>query len=206
MTRIDGVATRDAGPLVRLVYRITRRKVGRDVTPIALYAHRPLLLLGYGLFEQAVASSARIDPAIRALVQLKGAALLGCEFCIDIGSHEAREAGVSEAQLLDLWRYESSPHFDQRQRRALDLTVGMTRTPVDVSDELFAAVREHFDDAELVELVNLAALENLRSRFNATFGIGAEGFSEGMVCARPEVLGAPASAPTARPVAAPATA
>ncbi len=194
MTRIDGVAERDAGPLVRLVYRITRRKVGRDVTPIALYAHRPRLLLGYGMFEQAAQSSARVDPGLRALVQLKGAALLGCEFCIDIGSHEARVAGISEAQLLDLWRYESSPHFDDRQRRVLDLTVGMTRTPVDVSDELFAALREHFDDGELVELVNLAALENLRSRFNATFRIGAEGFSEGMVCARPETLAAPVAA------------
>jgi 4-carboxymuconolactone decarboxylase len=68
----------------------------------------------------------------------------------------------------------------------------MTVTPVQVSDELMAALRERFDDAQLVELVHMVALENLRSRFNAAFGIGAAGFSEGQVCARME--GAPALA------------
>ncbi len=195
MTRIDGVATQDAGPLVRLIYRLTRRQLGRNVTPVTLYAHQPRLLLGYGIFEKAVAGSARIDAPVRVLVELKAAALLGCEFCIDIGSHLAREAGVSEAQLLDLWRYESSPHFDPPQRCALDLAVAMTRAPVDVSDELFARLRKHFGDAELVELVNLIALENLRSRFNATFGLGADGFSEGMVCARPEAVAIEGASP-----------
>lgn len=188
MTRIDGVTQREAGPLVRLVYRLSRRQLGRDATPITLYAHRPRLLLGYGMFEKAVGDKPRVDATVRALVQLKGAALLGCEFCIDIGSHLARESGVSEDQLLDLWRYESSPHYDERERCALDLTVGMTRTPVDVPDELFARLRGHFDDAQLVELVNLVAVENLRSRFNATFQIEPDGFSEGMVCARPETV------------------
>jgi hypothetical protein len=68
----------------------------------------------------------------------------------------------------------------------LDLAVGMTMTPVQVSDELIAALRERFEDRQLVELAHMVALENLRSRFNAAFGIGAAGFSEGQVCARLE--------------------
>ena len=68
----------------------------------------------------------------------------------------------------------------------LDLAVGMTVTPVQVSDELFAALQQHFDEGQLVELVNVIAVENLRSRFNAAFAIGSTGFSEGMACARME--------------------
>ncbi len=188
MTRITGVPRSEAGPFVRLVYRLMRREFGREVSPVAVYAHRPRLLFGYGLFEKAQQADARVDPVVRALVELKAAALLQCEFCIDIGSHLAREVGVTEVQLLDLWRYRDSEHFDERQTLALDLAVGMTRTPVDVPDALFARLRERFSDDEVVELVNLVALENLRSRFNATFGLGAEGFSEGMVCARPEAV------------------
>ncbi len=194
MTRIPGVPHNEAGPFVRFVYRLTRRELGRDVSPVAMYAHRPRLLFGYVLFEKAQQRDARVDRVVRALVELKAAALLHCEFCIDIGSHLAREVGVTEAQLLDLWRYRDSEHFDERQMLALDLAVGMTRTPVDVPDVLFAQLREQFSDDELVELVNLVALENLRSRFNATFGFGAEGFSEGMVCARPEAATAATAA------------
>jgi AhpD family alkylhydroperoxidase len=198
MPRIDGVAQRDAGPLVKVIYRLTRREVGKVVSPVTTLAHQPRLLLGYGLFEKAVASKPSIDEATRALVELKTAAQLNCPFCIDIGSHMAREAGVSEAQLLDLWRYEDSPHFDAHQHAALELAVAMTHTPMKVTDELFARAREHFDDAQMVELVNLIALENFRSRFNHTFGLTAEGFSDGMVCARPETV---AAAPAATAVA-----
>jgi hypothetical protein len=54
-----------------------------------------------------------------------------------------------------------------------------------VSNELFTALRGHFDAAQLLELTHVIALENLRGRFNLAFGIGAAGFSEGLVCAVP---------------------
>ncbi len=55
----------------------------------------------------------------------------------------------------------------------------MTRTPVDVPDELFARLREHFDDRQLVELTMAISLENMFGRTNWAFGIHGEGFSEG---------------------------
>ena len=49
----------------------------------------------------------------------------------------------------------------------LDYAVAMSRTPTHVTDELFAALREHFDERQLVELTNVIALENMRARFNS---------------------------------------
>ena len=74
----------------------------------------------------------------------------------------------------------------------LDYAVAVTRTPVDVSDELFAKLREHLDPAQLVELTHAIVLENLYGRFNHALGIGSAGFSEGMVCAVPERVSTPA--------------
>jgi alkylhydroperoxidase family enzyme len=45
-----------------------------------------------------------------------------------------------------------------------------------VSDELFARVRKHFSEAQLVELTAAVALENFRSKFNVALGIEAQGF------------------------------
>jgi alkylhydroperoxidase family enzyme len=61
----------------------------------------------------------------------------------------------------------------------------MTRVPVEVPDALFARLRERFADAELVELTSAIAWENYRARFDHAFGIEAENFSEGAVCAIP---------------------
>jgi len=59
----------------------------------------------------------------------------------------------------------------------------MTQTPVTVSDALFARLRERFSDRELVELTSAIAWENYRARFDHAFGIEAENFTEGAVCA-----------------------
>jgi hypothetical protein len=53
--------------------------------------------------------------------------------------------------------------------------------PVEVTDELFAQIKEHFNDKQLVEITALLTAVNL-DRFNAAFAIGSAGFSEGMVC------------------------
>jgi hypothetical protein len=50
---------------------------------------------------------------------------------------------------------------------------------------LFSRVKAHFTEEQMVEITALLTLVNL-DRFNAAFGIGAAGFSEGMVCLVPD--------------------
>jgi AhpD family alkylhydroperoxidase len=199
MSRIEGRSAANR-PLTGLLYRLVRREVrkmtGKSLlTPdIPLRAHRMRLLLGYAALEKSVASRPRVDEHLRALAVLKSAVMQGCEMCQDIGSFEALAKGVSAAQLEDLHRYRQSPHFDGLECLVLDLAVAMTVTPVRVDDHMIAALAEHFDEAQLVELVNLIAVENLRSRFNAAFGLGAAGFNEGVACARMEAAAEPETA------------
>ncbi len=93
---------------------------------------------------------------------------------------------MSEAQLRDLPRYEASPAFSPLEKVVLDYAVAMTNTPVEVPDALFARLRQHFADAQLVELTAAIAWENYRARFDHAFGIEAQGFSEGAYCPLPE--------------------
>lgn len=120
-----------------------------------------------------------------ALAELKTATLTHCEFCIDLGSQIARRWGLSDEELLALPAYRTSALFSDVDRLVLDYAVGMCHTPVDVSDALFTELRTHFDDAQLVELTHLIAVENMRGRFNVALDVGSAGFSEGMVCAVP---------------------
>jgi len=98
----------------------------------------------------------------------------------------SRKFGITEDQLLDLARFESSTHFNERERLVLRLATELTRTPANVSDELYAALRAQFSEREIVELNAAICWENYRARFNRTFDIGSEGFAEGHVCVLPE--------------------
>lgn len=88
--------------------------------------------------------------------------------------------------MLDLGRFEASANFDADEKLVLRLAVALTRTPSDVTDELFADLRKRFGEPELVELTAAICWENYRARFNRTFAIESEGFNEGHFCALPE--------------------
>jgi alkylhydroperoxidase family enzyme len=195
MARIEGVSRSQGGPVVKLAYRFGPRamkkltgrdpQVGNGIEPVEIWAHQPKMMMGMGMFNQAVRSGKSVDERIKNLVELKGAQMIGCEYCVDLGSQICRNSGFSDSELLALPRYESSPLFTDREKAALDFTVAVMRTPVEVTDELFTRVRSYFDDRQLVEITALLTLVNL-DRFNAAFGIGAAGFSEGMVCVPPD--------------------
>ena len=200
MARIQGVPQDQAGPIVKLVYwfmrRGTKKLTGRDaahgtgIEPVEIWAHQPKMLSGMGKFQGAVRKAHGVDERIKYLVELKGAQMIGCEFCVDLGSQICRNSGFSDEELLALPRYRQSDLFTEREQTALDYAVGVMRTPVDVSDELFHRMKEHFSDDQMVEITALLTVVNL-DRFNAAFGIGSSGFSEGMVCVpadRPAVV------------------
>jgi alkylhydroperoxidase family enzyme len=87
---------------------------------------------------------------------------------------------------MALAQFESCPEFSETEKLVVRYAVAMTATPVEVSDELFADLRAHFDDRQLVQLTSAIAWENYRARFNHAFGCEAEGFSEGVFCPLPE--------------------
>jgi 4-carboxymuconolactone decarboxylase len=84
--------------------------------------------------------------------------------------------------LADLADFEGSSAFSELEKRVLRYAEALSRTPTDVSEELFNSLREHFDPRQLVELAATIAWENFRARFNRGFGIEAEGFTEGAGC------------------------
>jgi AhpD family alkylhydroperoxidase len=151
-------------------------------------------MFGMGRFNQAVRKGKSVDERTKNLVELKGAQMIGCEFCVDLGSQICRNSGLSDEELLALPRYRHSDLFTEREKLALDYAVAVMRTPVEVTDDLFACLKEHFSDEQLVEITALLTLVNL-DRFNAAFGIGSAGFSEGLVCVPPDRPRRPAAEP-----------
>jgi len=83
--------------------------------------------------------------------------------------------GLSTEKILALKDYATSPLFDAAEKVALEYADAMTDTAQDVSDALFARVRQHYDDDTIVELTMLIAWENAGSRFNRALRIGSAG-------------------------------
>jgi AhpD family alkylhydroperoxidase len=186
MARIE----QKSNAVVRMANWYTRRSYGRDTEIAGVMAHSPPHLRGYGMLEWSHERTHRVDEKLKALAETKAACLIGCQFCLDIGSHLSREAGVTDEQLRNLHAYQESPAFSPLERLVLEYAEEMSQMPVAISDELFARMREHFDEAQIVELTAGIAIENFRARFNNALGITPAGFSSGEYCALPHAVAA----------------
>ena len=198
MSRLEGVSDRDAGLGAKIVFFFTKRKLARMtgletaemLEPLLMYAHIPRLLNAYGRLEQAESKLDILTPRVRALAELKSATTVRCEYCIDLGSQIARQWGITDEELLALSNYRDASCFSDVDKLILEYATAISRTPVEVSDELFDSLRAHFDTPQLVALTHIVTLGNLRARFNVALDIGSSGFCANRVCALPETGGA----------------
>jgi alkylhydroperoxidase family enzyme len=86
------------------------------------------------------------------------------------------QAGASEEKVGSVERFKASDLFSQKEKLALEYAEKMTITGEKVTDDLFQRVRQHFSEAETVELTATVALENFRSKFNVALGVEGQGF------------------------------
>jgi AhpD family alkylhydroperoxidase len=113
-------------------------------------------------------SRARL-PVNRALLHLRASQINACGVCVDMHARAAREAGESEERVWAVAAWRETRYFTDAERAALALTEAMTRLPDghdQISDDVWEAAAEHFDEPQLGALVLDIATVNLWNRLN----------------------------------------
>ena len=87
-----------------------------------------------------------------------------------------RDGDQGEAKLLAVTEWRDSSLFSEPERLALEYAERMTITGQSIDDVLFDRVKQHYSEAQIVELTAAIAFENFRSKFNPPLGIEAQGF------------------------------
>ncbi len=95
---------------------------------------------------------------------------------MDINSVRVTEVEGGEAKLAELVDWRTSRAFSELERVALEYAERITYTDQKVDEALFARVKQHFSEPQIVELTAAVALENFRSKFNPPLAIEAQGF------------------------------
>lgn len=81
-----------------------------------------------------------------------------------------------DERLAEVARWRESTVFSEAERAALEFAEVMTRTGERPTEELYARLRQHYDEGQIVELAAAIALENFRSKLNPALGVEAQGF------------------------------
>ncbi len=178
------------GAYGRVLSAYARRTYGQvPDTALVWWHHRPLLraLLR---FERAVARFDELDAHLKTCAVMAAAGSIGCSWCLDFGYYLAHHDGLDEAKVREVPRWRESSAFTPVERDVMAYAEAMTQTPPTVTDEMVDGLVERLGVPAVVELTQMVALENMRSRVNAAAGLASQGFSD--VCELP--LAVPSSA------------
>jgi AhpD family alkylhydroperoxidase len=176
MPLIEPLSPELASDAQRAVLDAVRDHYGRDLAPVAVTVRHDAIMSAVSGFELALRRADRLPARLTHLLNLKVAALLGCSFCIDIGTHLVRQHGIPPAAVADLPRYQDSDAYSPAERAALAAAEVMTVGDCVLSEAAEQELRSHFNAEQLVELLAVVAWENYRSRFNRAAGMQAAGF------------------------------
>ena len=119
-----------------------------------------------------------VDLGFRRLVGHFASKAAGCQYCMAHTVLGAKNFGVDDARLAALWEYADSPLFTEAERVALEFAGAAAQVPNAVTDELFARLRTHWTDDQIVDLLGVIALFGFLNRWNDTMATPIEPAAE----------------------------
>ena len=160
-----------------------RRELGEFPDNAYVYFHHKDVLKSVLSFENKVTRWNRLDPDLKSYAQLASAGVIGCSWCLDFGYFKAHNDGLDLAKVREVPRWRESDVFTSLERDVLEYAEAMSVTPLTVTDAMVANLVDRLGAPAVVELTQMIALENMRSRFNSAAGLQSQGYSD--VCELP---------------------
>ena len=143
-------------------YRNTR---GFTPNSIMTMVRRPQIVRAFMALNQAVLYEGTVPHETKMLVSLASSYASGCLYC---QSHMANLSSIykaSDEKIAALWNFEESELFTPAERAAVRLALKAAKQPNEATQADFDALKEHFDDGQIVEIVASIALFGYLSRW-----------------------------------------
>lgn len=179
MAHVDPLP-RDALPQFRERLEYYERTRGFVPNSILTMSRRPAIAAAFMALNQAVLYEGTVPEELKMLVSLIASQAAGCRYC---QAHMANLSSIyraSDAKIAAVWEFERSPLFSAAERAALRLAFKAACVPNEAGEADFAALRAHFDDGQIVEIVATIALFGYLNRWNDTMATDLEGKPAGV--------------------------
>ncbi len=129
----------------------------------------PALVNAFGGLAALIQGPGKVPGELKALISFVASRSAGCQYCMAHTSHvSVNHPGASREKFDAIWEYEKSPLFTEGERAALRVAQGAGQVPNAVSDQDFDALKQHFDENQIVEIVSVIALFGFLNRWNDT--------------------------------------
>jgi uncharacterized peroxidase-related enzyme len=187
VARIKTIAREELGEFAETFERLEAAS-GYSPNSLLTMAHRPKLLAAFlPLAIEVLAGETSLPRGLRNLVANVASLSAGCLYCIAHTAEASAQAGVETEKIAAAFEYETSPLFSEAERAALNLAQSAASVPNMVNDGDFEALRRHFAEEQIVEIMGVISLFGFLNRWNDSIGTDLEdhprGFAEETIAA-----------------------
>jgi uncharacterized peroxidase-related enzyme len=131
-------------------------------------ARRPEILRAFSELITQIWNTGTLPTPLKPLIGIVSSIASGCRYCQAHESIDARERGVTQDKIAQIWNFERSDLYDEGERAALRFARDASLVPNEVTLDHFRALREHWDDGQIVEMLAVVGLFGFLNRWNDT--------------------------------------
>jgi uncharacterized peroxidase-related enzyme len=131
-------------------------------------ARRPEILRAFSELITQIWRTGTLPRPLKPLIAIVSSVAAGCRYCQAHEAVDARMRGVSEEKISAIWDFQRSPLYDDAERAALRFARDASLVPNEVTPASFEALREHWDDGQIVEILAVVGLFGFLNRWNDT--------------------------------------
>lgn len=129
-------------------------------------ARRPEILRAFSDLITKIWRTGTLPIQLKPLVAIVSSQAAGCRYCQAHEAVDARERGVEAAKIAAVWEFETSTLFSEAERAALRLARDASLQPTLATPAHFDALREHYTEGEIVEIMAVISLFGFLNRWN----------------------------------------
>jgi uncharacterized peroxidase-related enzyme len=111
-----------------------------------------------------------VDRAFKRLIAHVASRTAGCQYCMAHTAGGALLFGVDPGKVADIWDFRVSPRYSEKERVALNFAIAAASQPNGVTEEMFAEMRKHWSETQIVEIAAVVAVFGFLNRWNDTMG------------------------------------
>jgi len=156
-------------PELKEQFEVMRKNLGFVPNSVLIMQRVPKLAKALAQLTAAVWDpSGKVDRGFKRMIAHVASRAAGCQYCMAHTAGGALFFGVEDKKLAAIWDYQTSPLFSQAERDTLDFAVAAAAVPNDVTDDMFARLRKHWTEEQIVEVVGVISLFGFLNRWNDT--------------------------------------
>jgi uncharacterized peroxidase-related enzyme len=175
MARLEPLNINELPDAAKPILEYAQQLMGFAANDVLTMARWPELLNAMQQLVGVIYGQGEVEDELKRLVALVVSAAAGCRYCQAHNAHgSSMLPGVTDEKIAAVWEFDTSELYTAPERAALRVARGAGQNPNAVTDDEFAALRRHFSEQQVMEIMGVICLFGFLNRWNDTLATSLE--------------------------------